>query len=246
MFNSNDKSLSTSVPVFLVGFPRSGTTLLDSVLRSHPDIEVLEEKHPLICVENLAINSYKKRISDFNLLTDSELIELRSAYMDKIMSYSLLPSKVVVDKLPLNIIAIPLIHILFPDAKVIFALRHPCDSILSCFQQIFRPNSAMANFTSLEKSIDFYDRVMTGWTVYNDNIRVNYTTFKYEHLLDNFDESMLGILDHLGLEWNDNIRDFMNTAISRGLINTPSSSQVVKPLYKSSVGRWKNYQKYFS
>ena len=104
----------------------------------------------------------------------------------------------------------------------------------------------MANFTTLDRSVEYYDRVMNGWTTYNENLNVDYTVSKYEDLLDNFDEKVLKLLNYLNLPWDDAVRDYRNTAMTRKLISTPSSSQVIQPLYKSSVGRWKNYQKYFA
>ena len=171
---------------------------------------------------------------------------MRQFYLSRLKYHSSGSDKLIIDKLPLNTIAIPLINLLFPNAKVIFALRHPCDTILSCFQQVFKPNVAMANFTTLDRSVEYYDKVMNGWTTYNENLNVDHTISKYEDLLDNFDESVLKLLNYLNLPWDDGVRDYRNTAITRKLINTPSSSQVVQPLYKSSVGRWKNYQKYFA
>ena len=104
----------------------------------------------------------------------------------------------------------------------------------------------MANFTTLDRSVDFYDKVMNGWITYNENLNVDHTISKYEDLLDNFDESVLKVLKHLNLPWDDGVREYRNTAMNRKFIKTPSASQVVQPLYKSSVGRWKNYQKHFA
>ena len=233
-------------PVFLIGFPRSGTTLLDTVLRSHPGIEVLEEKDPLAVAEKSGISDLHVKISDFNLLKEEHLSMLRESYLARLKLHSKNMGKLIIDKLPLHTIAIPLINLLFPNAKIIFALRHPCDSILSCFQQTFKPNTAMANFTSLEKSVDFYDKVMQGWTTYNESLKINYTVSKYEDLVYDFDESVSNVLNHLNLPWDDSVRDYRSTAMKRASIKTPSSSQVVQPLYKSSIGRWKNYQNHFS
>ena len=237
---------SNSSPIFLIGFPRSGTTLLDTVLRSHPAVEVVEEKDSLMVAETLGIRNLQKQISNFNSLKEDDLNKMRKAYHSRLKFHSKGANKFTIDKLPLHTITIPLINLLFPNAKIIFALRHPCDSILSCFQQNFAPNNAMANFTDLEKSVDFYDKVMNGWTAYNKNLKIDYTISKYEDLVDAFDESILKVLQHLNLPWDDGVRDYRKTAKNRSFINTPSSSQVVQPLYKSSVGRWKNYQKYFA
>ena len=244
--NFSDQAQSDSNPVFLIGFPRSGTTLLDTVLRSHPDIEVVEEKDPLAHTETSAVRKLQRQISNFNSLKEEDLNILREIYRARIRFYSKGTNKLIIDKLPLHTISIPLINLLFPNSKIIFALRHPCDSILSCFQQTFKPNAAMASFTTLERSIDLYDKVMTGWIKYNENLSIDYTISKYEDLLDNFDESVLKVLKHLNLTWDNNVREYRNTAMNRVSINTPSSSQVVQPLYKSSVGRWKNYQKHFA
>jgi len=244
--NDRDQITSGSDPVFLIGFPRSGTTLLDTILRSHPNVEVLEEKDPLALAENRGINKLDTKISCFNSLKKSDLSMMRHAYLDRIKFHTKNTNKLIVDKLPLHTIRIPLIKLLFPNAKIIFALRHPCDSILSCFQQTFKPNTAMANFTTLERSVNYYDKVMNSWIIYNKNLEINYVTLKYEDLLDNFDESVSKVLKYLNLRWDDKVKDYRGTAMNRGHINTPSSSQVVQPLYKSSVGRWKNYQKYFA
>ena len=235
-----------SRPIFLAGFPRSGTTLLDTILRSHPNIEVLEEKDARAFTEDLGTKKLQTRISNFNNLKQDDLNTMRELYFSRIKYHSSGSDKLIIDKLPLHTIAVPLINLLFPNAKVIFALRHPCDTILSCFQQIFKPNAAMANFTNLDRSVEYYDRVMSGWRTYNENMNIDHTISKYEDLLDNFDESILKLLKELNLPWDERVRDYRNTAMTRKMINTPSSSQVVQPLYKSSLGRWKNYEKYFA
>ena len=240
-----DQTKDNVSPVFLIGFPRSGTTLLDTVLRSHPEIEVLEEKDPLTITESLGIANLRTRIADFNLLPENDINKLREAYFARQKYYSKNIGKIVIDKLPLHTIAIPLINLLFPNAKIIFAVRHPCDTVLSCFQQTFKPNGPMSNFTSLERSVVFYDQVMKGWINYNVNLRLNHRVSKYEDLVDHFEESVLHILNHLNLDWSDNIRNYRDTAINGRLIRTPSSSQVVQPIYNSSIGRWRNYERHF-
>ena len=242
----NDQTLSNSHPIFLIGFPRSGTTLLDTVLSSHHAVEVVEEKDPLLLAETLGISNLQKQISNLNSLKEDDLNTMREAYNSRLKFHSKYANKFIIDKQPLHTIAIPLINLLFPNAKIVFALRHPCDSILSCFQQTFKPNNAMANFTNLEKSIDFYDKVMNGWTTYNEYLKIDYTISRYEDLVDTFDESVLKVLQHLNLPWDDRVREYRKTAKNRADIKTPSSSQVVQPLYKSSIGRWYNYRQHFS
>ncbi|KZR82810.1 Photosystem I assembly protein Ycf3 [Synechococcus sp. MIT S9504] len=232
-------------PVFLVGFPRSGTTLLDTVLRSHPLVEVVEEKVQLDVAEQMAIKKFGKKIEDFADLQKMHLDRLRLEYFKRLYSHVRDPGKIIIDKLPLNIVKIPLINVLFPNAKVILAIRHPCDSVLSCFQQTFKPNSSMANFTSLAGSITFYSKVMTAWNKYCESFPFDHCTTKYEDLIIDFDGSMAKILSFLGIEWNESIKNYRKTALKRGAINTPSATQVSQPLYKTSIGKWRNYERHF-
>ena len=235
----------TRSPVFLVGFPRSGTTLLDIVLRSHPSVEVVEEKDQLASAEHIAISEFGKKIADFADLDVAHLDRLRDVYWERLRAHTKDPRKMIVDKLPLNIIKMPLINLLFPNAKIILAIRHPCDSVLSCFQQLFEPNSAMANFTSLAGSVHLYDKVMTAWNGYCDCFPVHHHLTRYEDLIEDFDGTMSKLISFLDIEWSESIKDYRSTALKRGSINTPSATQVTQTLYKTSIGKWKNYERYF-
>ena len=104
----------------------------------------------------------------------------------------------------------------------------------------------MANLVSLKSSSRVYDLTMQMWLLYKKSLKLDFVMSKYENLLDNFDDHVNMILDFLDLEWDENIKNYRNTALSRGKINTPSSSQVVQPLYKTSINKWKNYEKHFS
>ena len=104
----------------------------------------------------------------------------------------------------------------------------------------------MANFTSLKTSAKIYDLTMQMWVLYKKSLKLDFVMSRYETLLNNFDEHVKMILTFLDLEWDENIKNYRNTALERGKINTPSSSQVVQPLYKTSIAKWKNYEKFFS
>ena len=90
-----------------------------------------------------------------------------------------------------------------------------------------------------------YDQVMDAWDIYKNNLTLDFLTSKYENLIEDFDNHTLKILEFLGVGWDDNIKNYRKTALGRGKINTPSSSQIVEPLYSSSVDKWKNYEQYF-
>ena len=233
-------------PVFLVGFPRSGTTLLDVILRTHNSVEVLEEK-PLI---NKIVDELKLHMdgdfSNLNKVDENFLKKLRLSYINDFNNY--LPiekGKTYVDKFPLNIIYIAEINLIFPNSKYILALRNPYDCVLSCFMQPFTPNDAMSNFYNLQDATRFYDQIMKLWMNYEKKLNLQIYSIKYEDTVNKFDISISNLLQFLNLKWNDQLREFYKTAKKRGIINTPSYNQINQPIYKNSIGRWKNYQEYF-
>jgi tetratricopeptide (TPR) repeat protein len=234
-------------PVFLIGFPRSGTTLLDTILRSHPEIDVIEEKPLINSVEQLIKSKFKYTLDELHKLNSDDLNFLQNHYLEILKNNSDKDknAKILIDKFPFQTVCLPLINLLFPKAKVIFTHRNPYDTVLSCFQQSFEPNHAMSNFRSIESASEIYDLTMSIWLEYKAKLKMNYITSKYEDLIDDFDNHILKILDFLGVSWDENIKNYRNTAYKRVKINTPSSSQVVQPLYKSSIEKWKNYEKYF-
>ncbi len=227
---------------FLVGFPRSGTTLLDSILRSHPEVSVIEEK-PM--VEAMLAHIGKLPTADFvTSLNDDQIADLRKVYFEELYSHvnsdSLL--KHIIDKLPLNIKDVGLIHRVFPNSKFILTLRHPYDCVLSCFMQSFKLNNAMANFLTLQQSAKLYNAIMTLWMHYTRTLDLEVGTLKYEDLVQDLQGTVEPLLSFLGLDWHDNLLNYQQTALSRGEISTPSYSQVTQNLYKQAIGRWKNYQ----
>ena len=245
--NEKSKIFETS-PVFLIGFPRSGTTLLDTILRSHPEIDVLEEKPIINSVEQIIKTKFKYSLDELHKLSTNDLDFLRNKYLENLKNNSdrNKNAKTLIDKFPFQTVCLPLINLLFPKSKIIFTHRHPYDTVLSCFQQTFEPNFAMANFRSINSASEIYDLTMSMWLDYKNKLKMDYITSKYEDLVNDFDDHILKILDFLGLGWDENIKNYRNTAYKRGKINTPSSSQVIQPIYKSSIEKWKNYEKYFN
>lgn len=225
-------------PAFLVGFPRSGTTLLDTMLMGHPGIHVLEEI-PLL-------EHVRTEAGDFARIADlgsGEVGRLRSVYFDALDAASPPPpGALVVDKLPLNILGTPLIHRLFPEARVILALRHPCDVVLSCFMQGFEMNDAMANFLDLADASELYDLVLGFWERSRAVLPLNVLELRYEELVADPERTMRLLVAFLELEWDDRLLDHRQTALRRGTISTPSYNQVTQPIYASASGRWRRYQ----
>ena len=243
----NIKLDNNTDPIFLIGFPRSGTTLLDTILRTHESIEVLEEK-PLIQNMINEINIYiKDDFSNLSKINDETIKRIRLSYFEnrkKIISLD--KKKIYIDKFPLNIIFIAEIDRIFPNAKYILSLRNPYDAVLSCFMQSFEPNDAMSNFYNLNDTSNFYNIVMSLWTKYLEILDIDIHTIKYEEIVSDFEASVSSVINFLNLKWNDNLKEFNKTATKRSMINTPSYNQVNKPLYTNSIERWKNYKNQFN
>lgn len=226
-------------PAFLVGFPRSGTTLLDTFLMGHPDTQVLEEV-PLIHAVETALG----KIEDLPERSPDELAAARDAYFAELDRH--VPngfSGLAVDKLPLNLIAAPFLYATFPDAPVVFAQRHPCDCVLSCFMQGFALNNSMACFLDIRDAAAFYDKAMTAWTRACENLPIKVHSLVYEELVADPEAALRPLVGFLGLDWSDELLDHRATAKARGAISTPSYDQVVQPLSSAAAGRWRRYEK---
>lgn len=225
--------------VFLVGFPRSGTTLLDTILRSHSKINVLEEEPYLLNLRHSFFKSKNNILESLLEITQGEKDEIRKNYLKEIKYKK--NNGVYVDKLPLSIIEIGFIKIIFPESKIILSLRHPCDVVISCFFTSFKINDAMYNFLDFEKTINFYNNVFDLFFSYEKELNLNYHTIKYENLIYDFKNQVTDLLKYLDLKYEKKLETFYKTAKNRESISTPSYSQVINPLYNSSIGRWKNY-----
>jgi hypothetical protein len=134
-----------------------------------------------------------------------------------------------------------LIYRLFPRAKILLALRHPCDVVLSGFMQAFKPNAAMVHFGDLADTARFYASVMGLWRRYAEVLPLEVLTTRYEDLVTDFEAETRRILAFLELPWDDSVLTYAERAKSRA-IATPSYHQVVQPIYARSVGRWRNYR----
>jgi tetratricopeptide (TPR) repeat protein len=227
-------------PVFLFGFPRSGTTLLDTMLMGHPSIEVLEEE-PTLHKAFEVFADYE----DMPGATDERIQEAREAYFATAASRTpLKPGNLLVDKNPLAINAAPFIRRLFPEARFILALRHPCDVVLSCYVTNFKMNDGMANFVRLDTAAELYDISFSYFERVQELMPTPTHTVVYENVVADQDRELRRLFDFLGLDWHDAVLDHQSTALSRGRIKTASYAQVAEPLYQRSAGRWQNYRKH--
>ena len=228
-------------PAFMVGFPRSGTTLFERMLDAHPHVVTTGEKSPLAHVKQMM-----EKESDYPDILNSASPEIFDGWRDAFYSFAeteigdAINDRLLVDKMPLNIVDLGLIQSLFPDARVIVSIRDPRDVCLSCFMQNFDANAAMINFTSLASTVELYSAVMNLWLHYKQYSKLHLMDYKYEDLIANYESVVRRSTQFLELPWDDAILDYRGKAIGRD-ISTPSYEDVVEPLYKRAHGRWQRY-----
>jgi hypothetical protein len=136
----------------------------------------------------------------------------------------------------------PIIHRIFPDAKIVFVERHPCDAVLSCFMSNFALSRAMRSFTSLEESALLYDTVFDAWARAETLLPLDVHRVRYERMVEDLEGEMRALLDYLGLAWDPRVLDNRASAARREHIATASYSQVTEPIYRRSAGRWTRYR----
>jgi len=235
-------------PVFVVAFPRSGTTLLEQMLDAHPGLRSMDER-PFL---NLAISdiqamgvSYPEQLA---ALSAEQLQQVRDAYWQRVATKVELPAGVrLVDKNPLNMLRLPAICRLFPDARIILVIRHPCDVLLSCFMQHFRAPEFAVLCRSLDSLSEGYCKAFESW--YSQRARLpaaQVMELRYESFVQDVEGTARNLTAFIGLPWDARLLDPAAHAQKRGYISTPSYSQVTKPVNRNAVGRWHRYAQEFA
>jgi tetratricopeptide (TPR) repeat protein len=223
---------------FLIGFPRSGTTLLEQVIATHPDMVALGERPIMRDAESEFMSGPGGLTRLAGVLAD--LLEpYRAAYWSRVRAFGVDPNgKVFVDKHPLSTMRVPLINKIFPEAKIIFATRDPRDVVLSCFRRSFTMNANMYEFNTIAGAARLYDAVMTAGEAYFGRLPVKVHRVHHEDVVADFERTIGGLCEFLGVEWTPKLRDFANTDRA---IATPSGIQIAKGLDADRVGLWRNY-----
>lgn len=227
---------------FVLGFPRSGTTLLEKALAGHARVACLEEVDVLATVSGglLADGAALSRLAS---LTPAQALPLREAYWRGVSQTLGAPigGRVVVDKLPLHTPALPVIARLFPDATILFALRDPRDVVLSCFRRRFRTNAAMYAFLTLEGAAAYYDAVMRLAALYAERLALRLQFVRHEAVVADFDGEVAKVLEAMGLAWDPGVRDFAALAAASAP-RTPSAPQLARGLNAEGIGQWRRYE----
>lgn len=217
-------------PIFLIGLPRSGTTLVDRMLGAHPSAQVLEEFEGL-------------RLAEDALAAGESVATARAAWREHIEGRTALrPGARIIDKNPLHAAHLDTLARVFPRAPVVFVLRHPFDAALSCWMQDFQANPATVHFLELASTARLCADLLALMRHFEAGRPAQVTRLRYEDLVGDFRGEVGRVLDAVGLGWDDAVNAYAERAAASGMITTPSYEQVTRGLYTSSVERWRHYR----
>ena len=228
-------------PIFLVGFPRSGTTLVERILVAHPALRgsdeapLLEATMATLGVDPEAILAALRR------LDASGREALRATYRAEAAARVGSGPGRLVDKLPLNLVHLGALAVLFPDAPLVVILRDPRDAALSCFMQDFVLNAAMVQMLDLERIVSLQEQVLGIWTTHGDAAPHASLVVRYEDVVADQPGAARRLLDHLGLDWDAGVTRYWDAAQGTH-ISTPSHQDVAKPIFTRARGRWRRYE----
>jgi len=230
-----DKTLT---PIFIVGMPRSGTTLTEQIITSHPEVFGADEIDymTMFIVNGVAVMTKKPYLDGINEVTRDQLRQLSHSYQQRLQKFA--PEyDYITDKYLSNFLSIGLIRLILPWAKVISLSRHPMDNAFSIYRNYFLTQLAycydlkdMAHYYHIYREmIEFWDQLLPGFVC-----QVN-----YEDLVENFESEARRIIDFCGLPWDDAC---LAPDKNKRSVMTLSQDQVRQPIYNSSIGKWKKYR----
>jgi Flp pilus assembly protein TadD, contains TPR repeats len=237
---------SRQSPVFVVGFPRSGTTLLEQMIDAHPDFQSMDERafiHELTERMELVGQHYP---ADLANLTQTEADQLRAVYFR--MVARVLPGlgrHRLVDKNPLNMLCLPMIMRLFPQARIVLCLRHPCDVLLSCYMQPFRSPAFMVLCSSLQRLARGYVQAFEQWYRHVEVFAPPVLEWRYESVVSRFDDHVARLGQFLDVGDASPMARFAEHAQGKRFISTPSYAQVTQGINHQAVNRWHAYREQF-
>jgi hypothetical protein len=226
-------------PIFIVGMPRSGTSLVEQILASHPDVAAAGELEVMDDVERRAASIIGGRGGYPKCLrgaTASEMTALADHYLGVIADIAK-GARFVTDKLPINYERLGLIERLFPNARIVHTTRYALDTCLSCYFQNFgNTHTYSSNLRALGEVYRIYERLMAHW---HATLSIRILDVSYEDLVSDPEQAVRTLLEFCDLPWDPRCLDFHK---STRYVNTASYDQVRQPIYQSSVGRWKHYE----
>ena len=231
-------------PAFLLGFPRSGTTLLDTMLDAHGGFSVMEERPSIQAMLDAYLAAGLNYPADLPRLSVQTERSMREAYFAVCRKSGWDGSRPLLDKSPFAAAHAGLLQRIFPGAPLVFLARHPCDVVLSCFMNNFQFNSGTVHFVRLDTTVRLYCDAMALWLLYRERLPLNHIMLRYEDLVTQPEAELRRLLEFLGASWSPAVLDYAAHALKRGRIPTPSYQQVSRPLYQSARDRWRRYATY--
>jgi len=235
---------------FLGGHARSGTTLLEQVLDSHPDIISAEETwffyYKVYDFLTRSLPPGTSMLAGLEAAQTEALRQARNNYFRSMASHLGNPvgHRILVDKNPAFQELIIAFVRFFPEIKLIVALRDPRDVVMSCFMLPLWPlSTGNVNYLNLGGTVERYTQAMGLWLTLKPLLKNPYLEVRYEDMVDNLESVARRTLDFLGVPWDPRVLSFYEHARKK-VVRSPTYADVIQPVYKRAVGRWRNYQKY--
>jgi len=236
--NTLSEAEKTVTPIFIIGMPRSGTTLTEQIITSHPEVFGADEIDymTMFIVNGVAVMTRKPYLDGINEVTKEQLTQLSHSYQQRLQKFAS-GFNFITDKYLSNFLSIGLIKLILPWAKVISLWRHPMDNAFSIYRNYFLAQlpfcydlEDMAHYYHIYRGMmEFWDQLLPGFVCH----------VQYENLVENFDSEARRIIDFCGLKWNDAC---LEPDKNKRNVMTLSQDQVRQPIYNSSIGKWKKYQ----
>ncbi|HEX6963720.1 MAG TPA: sulfotransferase [Lacipirellula sp.] len=231
----------------LTSHPRSGTTLLEQVLDSHPQAISADELQVMAEMVYVPLGQKAGRgapvVAALDQASVDDLNRVRHSYWSSMEGALRQPvaGRTLIDKNPELTLLLPLVARVFPEMSIIFALRDPRDVILSCFMQRLPLNTVSVHYLTLEAAAKKYAANMRAWLKIRDMLRNRWLEVRYEDCVADLKQQAQRVLEFLNLPWDDQVLDYHRRAQTKH-VHSPTYEAVTKPVYSSSVGRWRNYE----
>ena len=226
--------------VFLLGYPRSGTTLVENILASAEEVIALEERDTLADTDEVLVGN-DGTMPDLDSIDPTLLSDLRARYWARVRAMTGdVSDRVFVDMNPFNGIKLPIIARLFPEARILIMRRDPRDVVLSCYRINFTPSPAAFAFSDLVETARHYDALMKLIELCRERLPLAVHEVWYHRLVADFEPTVRAMADFVGIEWTDDFHAFDRTAQTRG-VRTASATQVRRGLYDGGGG-WRRYE----
>jgi hypothetical protein len=225
--------IADAAPIFVIGMPRSGTTLVEQIISSHPDVGAAGE----ISVMNDIARALGRFPEIVRTLGGDDLSRVGEEYVRRLHAYAPDAARVT-DKTPSNMFFVGFIHLVLPNAKIVHVRRDPVDTCLSCYSQLFTREQGYAfDLGELGRYYRAYHHLMQHWRDVLPKERM--LDVRYEDVVADTEGEARRLLAYCGLEWDERVLLFHQ---NQRAVGTASASQVRQPIYKTSVARWRRYE----